>query len=118
MGKPTKYAEVPGALGVLNHGSSRKQGGAVPGTRRKRCGYSSRFPSRSCRLQWRNTALPTLGPPSHLLDPPTDQTQPRARGQEGLRDAVLEVSLSRAQQGRDKNRGNKKAKVRMPVIYF
>lgn len=62
------------------------------------------------------TTLPTLSPLSHLLDPPTDQTQPTARGQEGLGDAVLEFSLSRAE--REKNRGKKKAKVRMPIIYF
>lgn len=46
----------------------------------------------------------TLGPPSHLLDPPTDKTQPRARGQKRFLDTVLEVRLSRAELDGEKNR--------------
>lgn len=66
--------------------------------------------------------LPTLGPSSHLLlNPPINQTQPRASGQEGLGIQSLEVILSRTEKDREKNRENKnllhRVKVRMPVIY-
>ena len=49
--------------------------------------------------------LPTLGPSSHLLlNPPINQTQPRASGQEGLGIQSLEVILSRTEKDREKNR--------------
>ena len=67
--------------------------------------------------------LLSLSSPSNLLlDPPIDQTQPRARGQEGLEMQSLEVSFSRTKLDRERNRENKniphREKVRMWVNYF
>lgn len=63
--------------------------------------------------------LPTLSPLSNLLlDSPIDQTQPRARGQEGLGMHFLDVT----DHDRERNKKNinilHREKVRMPVIYF